>query len=82
MIKENKEALYESYADIFSGHERRPGVGPLAGFREKIKVHLEEVPQTIIRLNVIKRMAVFGVKKFLWDLNIISTEQVLSKVGS
>ena len=33
MIKENGEALYGSYADYIQQHERRPGVGPLAGFR-------------------------------------------------
>ena len=32
-VKEDGSALYRSYADYIARHERRPGVGPLAGFR-------------------------------------------------
>ncbi len=33
MVKESNEAVYLNYADYIQRHERRPGVGPLAGFR-------------------------------------------------
>ncbi len=32
-VKEDGSATYTSYADYIARHERRPGVGPLAGFR-------------------------------------------------
>ena len=37
MTKEDGSAVYEDYADYIQNHERRPGVGPLAGFRGKDK---------------------------------------------
>ncbi|MCC5956925.1 MAG: molybdopterin-dependent oxidoreductase [Natronohydrobacter sp.] len=33
MIKEDGTAKFKDYADYITNHERRPGVGPLAGFR-------------------------------------------------
>ncbi len=33
MVKEDGSAKYKDYADYIVNHERRPGVGPLAGFR-------------------------------------------------
>ena len=35
MVNDNGEAIYRDYADYMINHERRPGVGPLAGFRGK-----------------------------------------------
>ena len=35
MVEEDGSAKYEDYADYIQNHERRPGVGPLAGFRGK-----------------------------------------------
>ncbi len=35
MVNEDGSAKYEDYADYIQNHERRPGVGPLAGFRGK-----------------------------------------------
>ena len=32
-VKDDGSALYRDYADYIANHERRPGVGPLAGFR-------------------------------------------------
>ncbi|MET1413523.1 molybdopterin oxidoreductase family protein [Roseibium sp. HPY-6] len=32
-VDENGEALYADYADYMVNHQRRPGIGPLAGFR-------------------------------------------------
>ncbi len=32
-VKDDGSATYSSYADYIARHERRPGVGPLAGFR-------------------------------------------------
>ena len=32
-VKDDGSAMYGSYADYIARHERRPGVGPLAGFR-------------------------------------------------
>ena len=32
-VKDDGSAIYGSYADYIARHERRPGVGPLAGFR-------------------------------------------------
>jgi len=32
-VREDDSALYENYADYIVHHERRPGIGPLAGFR-------------------------------------------------
>ena len=32
-VKDDGSAMYDSYADYIARHERRPGVGPLAGFR-------------------------------------------------
>ncbi len=37
MTNEDGSAVYEDYADYIQNHERRPGVGPLAGFRGKDK---------------------------------------------
>jgi len=37
MTKEDGSAVYEDYADYIQNHERRPGIGPLAGFRGKDK---------------------------------------------
>ncbi len=34
-VNENGSAKYADYADYIVNHERRPGVGPLAGFRNK-----------------------------------------------
>jgi len=33
MVNEKGEAIYKDYADYIQNHQRRPGVGPLAGFR-------------------------------------------------
>ncbi|MFT5005153.1 MAG: anaerobic selenocysteine-containing dehydrogenase [Paracoccaceae bacterium] len=33
MVNEDGSAKYQDYADYIQNHERRPGVGPLAGFR-------------------------------------------------
>ena len=33
MVDENGEALFRDYADYLAQHERKPGIGPLAGFR-------------------------------------------------
>jgi anaerobic selenocysteine-containing dehydrogenase len=33
MVNQSKEPLYKNYADYIQQHQRRPGVGPLAGFR-------------------------------------------------
>lgn len=33
MVKEDGTAKFRDYADYITNHERRPGVGPLAGFR-------------------------------------------------
>ncbi len=33
MVNEDGSAKYKDYADYIQNHERRPGVGPLAGFR-------------------------------------------------
>ncbi len=35
MVNEDGSAKFEDYADYIQNHERRPGVGPLAGFRGK-----------------------------------------------
>ncbi|HHG90548.1 MAG TPA: formate dehydrogenase [Devosia sp.] len=35
MVNEDGSAKYKDYADYIQNHERRPGVGPLAGFRGK-----------------------------------------------
>ncbi|MCP5087189.1 MAG: molybdopterin-dependent oxidoreductase [Rhodobacteraceae bacterium] len=35
MVNEDGSAKYADYADYIQNHERRPGVGPLAGFRGK-----------------------------------------------
>ncbi len=35
MVNEDGSATYQDYADYIQNHERRPGVGPLAGFRGK-----------------------------------------------
>ena len=35
MVKEDGAPLYEDYADYMVNHQRRPGVGPLAGWRGK-----------------------------------------------
>lgn len=35
MVNDKGEAIYKDYADYIANHERRPGVGPLAGFRGK-----------------------------------------------
>ncbi|MCF6302671.1 MAG: molybdopterin-dependent oxidoreductase, partial [Devosiaceae bacterium] len=35
MVNEDGSATYKDYADYIQNHERRPGVGPLAGFRGK-----------------------------------------------
>ena len=35
MVDEEGNAIYEDYADYIVNHERRPGVGPLAGWRGK-----------------------------------------------
>ncbi len=35
MVNEDGSARYSDYADYIQNHERRPGVGPLAGFRGK-----------------------------------------------
>ncbi|MEE2773831.1 MAG: molybdopterin oxidoreductase family protein [Pseudomonadota bacterium] len=35
MVDQNNQAIYQDYADYIQKHERRPGVGPLAGFRGK-----------------------------------------------
>jgi len=35
MVNEDGTAKYQDYADYIQNHERRPGVGPLAGFRGK-----------------------------------------------
>jgi sulfite dehydrogenase (quinone) subunit SoeA len=35
MVNEDGSAKYQDYADYIQNHERRPGVGPLAGFRGK-----------------------------------------------
>ena len=32
-VKEDGSAVYRDYADYIANHERRPGVGPLAGWR-------------------------------------------------
>ncbi len=37
MVDEDGAAIYEDYADYIQNHERRPGVGPLAGFRGEDK---------------------------------------------
>jgi anaerobic selenocysteine-containing dehydrogenase len=37
MTNEDGSAVYKDYADYIQNHERRPGVGPLAGFRGKDK---------------------------------------------
>ena len=34
-VDDNGDALYKDYADYMVNHQRRPGVGPLAGFRGK-----------------------------------------------
>ncbi|KAB7615369.1 molybdopterin-dependent oxidoreductase [Amylibacter sp. SFDW26] len=34
-VDENGDALYKDYADYMVNHQRRPGVGPLAGWRGK-----------------------------------------------
>ena len=33
MVDSDKRPLYEDYADYMQKHQRRPGIGPLAGFR-------------------------------------------------
>ncbi len=33
MVKDDGTAKFKDYADYISNHERRPGIGPLAGFR-------------------------------------------------
>ena len=35
MVNDDGSAKYQDYADYIQNHERRPGVGPLAGFRGK-----------------------------------------------
>ncbi|MDG2473834.1 MAG: molybdopterin oxidoreductase family protein [Paracoccaceae bacterium] len=35
MVNDKGEALYKDYADYIINHQRRPGIGPLAGFRGK-----------------------------------------------
>lgn len=35
MVNEDGSAKYQDYADYIQNHERRPGVGPLSGFRGK-----------------------------------------------
>ncbi len=35
MVDEDGKAIYKDYADYIVNHERRPGVGPLAGWRGK-----------------------------------------------
>lgn len=35
MVNEDGSATYKDYADYIQNHQRRPGVGPLAGFRGK-----------------------------------------------
>ncbi len=35
MVDDEGNAIYEDYADYIVNHERRPGVGPLGGFRGK-----------------------------------------------
>ncbi len=35
LVDENGTGVYKDYADYIVNHERRPGVGPLAGFRGK-----------------------------------------------
>jgi len=37
MVDENGDAKYANYADYIVNHERKPGIGPLAGFRGKDK---------------------------------------------
>jgi len=37
MVNEDGSAIYADYADYIQNHERRPGVGPLAGFRGEDK---------------------------------------------
>ena len=37
MVNEDGSAIYEDYADYIQNHERRPGIGPLAGFRGEDK---------------------------------------------
>ena len=37
MVNEDGTAIYADYADYIQNHERRPGVGPLAGFRGEDK---------------------------------------------
>ena len=33
MVTDDGEAIYADYADYITNHQRRPGIGPLAGFR-------------------------------------------------
>ena len=33
MVDENGAPLYDDYADYIINHQRKPGIGPLAGFR-------------------------------------------------
>ena len=35
MVNQDGSARYQDYADYIQNHERRPGIGPLAGFRGK-----------------------------------------------
>ncbi len=35
MVDDDGNAIYKDYADYIVNHERRPGVGPLAGWRDK-----------------------------------------------
>ena len=35
MVDKDNQPLYEDYSDYMQKHQRRPGIGPLAGFRGK-----------------------------------------------
>ena len=65
MTAEDGSPLYKDYADYIINHQRKPGIGPLAGFRARMVHHPGAASLTRTSWMPISIMAAFGWKKSL-----------------